>query len=312
LKVESSTFNVQLSTFNQQPQPVAMTSLIFGINGQDGSYLSELLKAENISVIGVSRSAGAWQRGSVADHDFVEQLIKREKPDYIFHLAANSAVHHELLFEHQQTIVQGSLNILESAYRHSPKSKIFIAGSGLQFLNKEKPVSEKTKFHAGNSYTLARIQAVYAARYFRTLGLRTYIGYLFHHDSPLRTAQHLNRRIVDAAKQAAAGSASKISIGDITVEKEFGFAGDIAGGILKLVQQDELFEACIGTGKAHSIKEWLKVCFNLVGKKWKDYVETDNTYKADFKRLVSDPSSMKKIGWEAKTGMKELAEMMMR
>lgn len=288
-----------------------MQSIIFGINGQDGYYLDKLLKARNIGVTGVSRSQGNWQQGNVADKNFVEQLIKKEKPAYIFHLAANSAVRHDLLFEHQQTIVQGSLNILESALKHSPESKIFIAGSGLQFLNTGQPVSEKNEFIASNSYTLARIQAVYAARYFRSLGLRTYVGYLFHHDSPLRTVQHLNRKIVDAAKKAVTDPSSSITIGDITVQKEFGFAGDIAEGIFRLLQQEELSEACIGTGRAHSIEEWLELCFAAVGRKWQDHVEPGNDYVPEFKKLVSDPAGMKKIGWEAKTGIAELARMML-
>jgi GDPmannose 4,6-dehydratase len=286
-------------------------ALVFGINGQDGFYLRRLLQQNKIEVTGVSRSDGDWLKGDVADRAFVESLIQSGQPDYIFHLAAHSAVHHELLFEHQSTIVNGSLHILESVLHHSPASRVFITGSGLQFVNDGNPVSEKNEFLAGDAYSLARIQAVYAARYFRTKGIKTYVGYLFHHDSPLRSPNHLNRKIVDAVKKIAAGENASLTIGDITVEKEFGFAGDIAKGLFHLVQQNEISEACIGTGKAYSIEKWLEICFTSIGKNWKEYVELNNNYKSGFKRLVSNPSLLKATGWKPEVNIAELAALML-
>ncbi len=286
-------------------------ALIFGINGQDGYYLNRLLQQQQIEVVGVSRSTGNWLQGNVADHPFIEQLIREQQPDYIFHLAAHSSVQHGLLFEHQATIVNGAINIFESVYRHSPHSKIFITGSGLQFQNNGEPVSEKNDFCATSAYNLARIEAVFAARYFRTKNIRIYVGYLFHHDSPMRTRQHLNRQIVDAVKQIGSGKKAMLMIGDIKVEKEFGFAGDIVQGIFQLIKQDVLFEACIGTGKAYSIEKWLEICFSSIHKKWQDYVQLKNDYVPEFRRLLSDPSAIRKIKWESQTGIEELAKMML-
>ena len=286
-------------------------AIIFGINGQDGFYLNQLLLKNKIEVTGLSRSAGAWIQGDVGDRSFVESLIKSNQPDYIFHLAANSKINHDLLFEHQSTIVNGTLNILESVYHHSPLSRVFIAGSGLQFINDGNPITEKNEFIARDAYSVARIQSVYAARYYREKGIKVFTGYLFHHDSPLRTKQHLNRRIADAAKAVAAGNEYSLTIGDVTVEKEFGFAGDIAKGIFHLVHQDNLLEACIGTGKAYSIEKWLELCFSSVAKNWKDHVEIDQNYVPDFKRLVSDPSALQATGWKAEMDIEELSSLML-
>jgi GDPmannose 4,6-dehydratase len=121
----------------------------------------------------------------------------------------------------------------------------------------------------------------------------------------------MNRRIADAAKAIETGKKYPLSIGDVSVEKEFGFAGDIAAGMFHLLSQDILFEACIGTGKAYSIKKWLELCFNLIGKDWRNYVEIDNKYVADFRRLVSDPSAINATGWEARTDIEELARLML-
>jgi GDPmannose 4,6-dehydratase len=286
-------------------------AIIFGINGQDGFYLNQLLQQNQIEVIGISRSAGAWMQGDVGDRSFVESLIKSNQADYIFHLAANSKVNHELLIEHQSTIVNGTLNILESVFQYSPFARVFITGSGLQFVNDGNPVNEKNEFIARDAYSLARIQSVYAARYYRSKGIKAYTGYLFHHDSPLRTQQHLNRKIADAAKAIAAGKEYSLSIGDVTVEKEFGFAGDIAAGIFHLLRQDNLFEACIGTGKAYSVERWLELCFNSIDKDWKNYVQINNEYVADFRKLVCDPSAINATGWKAATDIEELARLML-
>lgn len=291
---------------------MSQKAIIFGSRGQDAWYLGQLLQEAGIAVTGVSRSEGHWVQGDVADHHFTEQLIRSVQPDYIFHLAAHSAVRHELLFEHQSTIVQGTHHILESVYRFAKHARVFITGSGLQFVNTGAPISEKDELFAGNAYTLARIQSLYAARYYRSLGVKTYAGHLFHHDSPLRTEQHLNRRIVDTVKKIAAGEPVRLQIGDVSVEKEYGFAGDIAKGIWTLVQQDELHEACIGTGHAYPISRWLDICFSAAGLRWEEHVDRDPDFRPEFKRLVSDPASMAAIGWKATTSIETLAGMMLQ
>ena len=287
-------------------------AIIFGSRGQDAWYLTQLLQAAGVQVVGVSRSSGEWVQGDVANRAFTEQLVRDLQPAYIFHLAAHSAVRHELLWEHQATIVQGTNNILESVYQHSKDTKVFITGSGLQFVNTGAPISEKDELLAGNAYTLARIQSLYAARYYRSLGIKTFVGHLFHHDSPLRGEQHLNRKIVDTVKRITAGDTARLQIGDVSVEKEYGFAGDIAKGILHMVQQDAVTEACIGTGKAYPISKWLEICFSSIGQNWEDHVDRNPEFKPEFSRLVSDPSSLESTGWKAETSIEELAAMMLQ
>lgn len=145
-------------------------AIIFGINGQDGYYLRQLLNESNMEVTGVSRSSGDWLRGDVSNREFVTSLIREMKPGYVFHLAAHSKTLHELLFEHQATIVNGSLNILDAVYHYSPETRVFITGSGLQFKNTGSPIHESAAFEARDAYSLARIQSVYAARYYREKG----------------------------------------------------------------------------------------------------------------------------------------------
>ena len=282
-----------------------MKAIIFGANGQDGFYLSQLLQTHNIEVIKVSRS-GEFVIGDVAHRQFVESVIQTHQPHYIFHLAANSTTRHNALFENHESISTGTINILEAVYRHSPKSKVFLSGSAVQFENTGQPIDENTRFAPLSPYAVSRIQSVYAGRYFRSLGLKVYVGYFFNHDSPLRKERHINQQIAQAAKNSL-----KIEIGDFTVRKEFNFAGDFMEAIWILINQTNVFEAVIGCGKAEPIEKWLELCFGYFDKDWRKFVSINANFQAEYDILVSNPALIKSLGWQPRMDIKDLAEMMM-
>lgn len=288
-----------------------MKALIFGANGQDGHYLHALLQQNGVQSTGISRH-GAWLKGDVTDWRFVKEIIAEEKPDYIFNLAANSVTRHDVLLENHQTIGTGCLHILEAAKLASPASKIFLSGSGLQFVNTGVPIHEETPFAANNAYAVERIHSVYAARYFRTLGLKVYMGYFFNHDSPLRSSRHVAKMITEAVQRIKAGSDEQIWIGNRSTKKEWGFAGDIMEAVWQLVQQDQQFEAVLGTGEAFSIQEWVEECFRQAGLPWQPYIQTKEGFTAEFSTLVSDPHRIHSMGWRPKTSFSGLAAMMLK
>ena len=185
-----------------------MKALIFGINGQDGYYLKQVCEQKQIKVVGVSRSNGNWIQGSVGDWDFVDRVTETHQPDFVFHLAANSTTRHDALLENHETISTGALNVLEAVKRHCPDTKVFITGSGVQFKNAGNPISESDEFEPKSAYSVARIQSVYAARYFRTLGIKVYVGYLFHHESPMRKPEHLSKLIASTVQRIKQGLSS--------------------------------------------------------------------------------------------------------
>jgi len=287
-------------------------AIIFGINGQDGYYLTTICKSKNIEVIGVSRSKGDWIKGNVADFSFVSKLVEQYQPDYIFHLAANSTTRHHALFENHEAISTGTLNILESVKIYKPSCRVFLTGSGVQFVNQLQPISESDAFNASSSYAVARIQSVYAARYYRSLGIKCFVGYLFHHESPHRKASHLCKQIADTVNRIASGSVEKIVIGDRTVRKEWAYAEDIATAIFILVQQDEIFEATIGTGNAYSVQDWIEACCKYRNLNWQEYVEDpEQLFSAEYKLLVSDNTTIVRLGWKPNTSFLELVKIMM-
>ena len=142
------------------------TCIIFGASGQDGFYLDELLQKLHYSVIRISRKMGDL-KGTIVDYLFVETIIKQLQPKYVFHFAANSTTHHRALFENHESISTGTLNVLEAVRLHCPTTKVFLSGSAMQFKNEGFPISEQTPFEASSPYSVARIQSVYAARYYR-------------------------------------------------------------------------------------------------------------------------------------------------
>jgi len=287
-----------------------MRVLIFGANGQDGYYLANLCQTAQIEVHGVSRS-GDWLKGDVQNFAFVSNLIKTIRPTHIFHFAAVSSTRHETLFPNHNAISTGTLNILEAVKSAGTNSKVFLTGSGVQFQNTGTAISEHETFAPSSAYSVARIHSVYLGRYYRQLGLPVYVGYLFHHESPRRSSRHISQQVVTAAKRIAEGSKEILHLGDMTVEKEWSFSGDIVQGMWALVSQDEVFEAVIGSGKAYSIQQWVEACFGRVGKNWCDYVKVDEKFTPEYSRLVSNPSTMRLLGWQPTVEFQDLVAMMM-
>ena len=121
----------------------------------------------------------------------------------------------------------------------------------------------------------------------------------------MRTEQHVNQKIAAAAKRG-----ERIEIGDPAVKKEFNFAGDAVAAVWILINQTEVFEAVIGSGKVYSIEEWLELCFSGVNRDWRDYVTIKSDFRPEYKILVSNPALIESLGWQAKISIESLAKMM--
>lgn len=286
-----------------------MKAIIFGANGQDGFYLNQLI-SPLMRVIKVSRK-NSEIIGDVSDQLFVENLINLHKPDYIFHFAANSTTSHDAIWDNHSAVSTGTLNILEAAFKYAKHSKIFLSGSAAQFENSGTPIDEQTPFSPLSPYAVARIHSVFMARYYRKLGLSVYVGYFFNHDSPLRSERHINKKITAAINRISEGSSEKIEIGNVLVKKEFNFAGDVINAIWLLVNQDEVYEAVIGSGEAYSILEWIKICSEIKGIDWDLHLVKNEKFKNEYDILVSNPNKIKKIGYKPKVNINQLAHLML-
>ncbi len=287
-----------------------MKSLIFGSNGQDGYYLKNFLNKIGHETFTCSRSKADYI-GSVYDKSFVKTVIKKINPDYIFNFAAISKTSHQFIYENFDTISIGTINILESVKSLKYNSKIFLTGSAYQFVSGTK-INEKTDFNPSNQYNINRINSVYLSRYYRKeFGLKVYVGYLFHHDSPFRTDEFINIKILNFAKKIKRNnSVSKLELFDLEFTKEYNYAKDIVKGVWSLVNQDKYFEAVIGSGKGYSIRDWCKTVFGKLDLDWTKHIINLKKVNDD-KAYVSSPILINKIGWKSNTNIDQLADILL-
>jgi len=215
------------------------------------------------------------------------------------------------LWDNHEAIATGTLNILESACQFSKNSKIFLSGSGLQFENKNLPISEEAKLVSTSPYVIARNYSLDAARYYRSLGLKVFFGFLFNHDSPKRGERHMAQKIASYCRNIN-GQNEKLLIGNIDVKKEWTYAGDVVRAMWTLVNQKDEFEVVIGSGQDYSIKQWLESCFAIIGKDWQQYVEVNPGFIPEYDTLVSNPKKLMSLGWQPLVDFYQLAEMMVR
>jgi GDPmannose 4,6-dehydratase len=286
-------------------------AIIFGGTGQDAFYLKEIFNLKYIKTILISRVQGDYI-GDVGNFQFVENLIKKYKPNYVIHFAATSSINHEYIINNHNSILTGTINILESVKLHSINTKIFLSGSALQFKNEGLPINEQSLFDYSNHYSILRNQCVDFAKYYRNnYGLKVYIGYFFNHDSPYRTENHLNKKIATAVLRIKNGSEEKIEIGNIKIKKEFNYAGDIMNAVWIFINQNSIFDLVIGSGKVYSIEEYIAYCFNSIGKNYINYIEEDKNYIPNYYVLQSDPKLLYTLGWKPVVDFYQLANFML-
>ncbi|MEM7600164.1 MAG: GDP-mannose 4,6-dehydratase [Verrucomicrobiota bacterium] len=287
-------------------------AIIFGAGGQDGYYLTKLLRELGLDVIGVVRKnpRDGQVIGDVADRSFVESLISSAGSDYIFQLAAISSIDERFFDANYKAIVEGALNVLRAVYSTTPDSRVFIPGSALQFVNEGKTLNEDSERVSENHYSLARNQSLEIARYYRTKGVRAYFGYLFHHDSPRRRKNHVAQMISTFAREFEEGQKTRLEIRDPSFQKEWTFAGDIVRAMWALVNNDTYFEAVVGSGELHSISDWIDHSFEIAGIDREKYL-VSNSDSSSPKPYRSNPVLLKSLGWEPEVGFVEFCEMMM-
>lgn len=288
-----------------------MKALIFGAGGQDGTFITTYLQKLGWQVFGYGHKPGQLELSAdVSNFEGIEQIIKNISPDYIFHLAAVSSTRHEFIVQNHKAIVSGTLAILEAVEKHTPNSKVFLASSGLVFKNDGRPITESDEFVIDTAYSLSRYQALQTARYFRGRGIKVYVGFLFNHESHLRSERSVARSIARGVVDVSQKREKVINIGSADVVKEWLWAGDVATAIVHFLNQDHIFEMCIGDGIGLSVGAYAEECCKAVGISSASCLIEAPEFKAEYPFLVSDPSKLFSIGWLPSKDISELAKIM--
>jgi GDPmannose 4,6-dehydratase len=313
---------------------MAKRALICGISGQDGTYLAKLLLDRGYEVWGSSRDAELATFGNLhrlkiyesvhlvslnlRDVGSVLGLLRRIRPDEIFSLAGQSSV--GLSFEQPvetiESIALGALSLLEAIRLSDLDIRLYNAGSTECFGDTGDGVAdEKSPLHPCSPYAVAKASAFWTvANYRQAYGMFACTGILSNHDSPLRPRRFVTRKIVHAVASLALGHDVRLSLGNLHIERDWGWAPEYVEAIAAMLELPVPNDYIIATGSSHTLKEFMKTAFELAGKDWRDHVSIDENLMrpTDILRNKVDPSKAANgLGWKARYGMKQVVSMML-
>ena len=318
-------------------------ALIFGITGQDGSYLSEFLIKKNYIVHGVKRRSSSMNTsrvdhiyqdphenkrnfflhyGDITDSSSVSQIINDTQPNEIYNLAAQS--HVAVSFEVPEYTANadglGVLRILEAIrfHRMEKKIKFYQAGTSEMFGKVQSvPQNEKTNFYPLSPYGVAKLYGHWITKNYReSYDMFNVSGILFNHESERRGIEFVTRKITDGVAKIHLGLQDKIMLGNLDAERDWGYAPDYCEAMWLMLQQDSPEDYVVATGETHSIKEFLDVAFHVIGvTDWSKHVGQDQRFMrpADVHYLAGDSTKARNIlGWKPKTSFDEMVANMVK
>ncbi len=307
------------------------TALITGINGQDGSYLAELLLKKGYQVVGMVRrsSTATFERiehiqdnilieqGDLHDQSSLVALIEEHKPDEVYNLAAQSFVPtswNQPLLTGEVTGL-GVARMLEAIRLVNSKIRFYQASSSEMFGKvQEVPQKENTPFYPRSPYGVAKVYGHWiTVNYRESFDMFATSGILFNHESPRRGLEFVTRKISSTVAKIKLGQTKELRLGNLESQRDWGFAGDYVEAMWMMLQHSQPENFVIGTGETHSVREFCEVAFGHVGLNYQDYVVQDPRFyrPAEVDLLISDPSKAKEeLGWQTKVSFKGLVEMM--
>jgi GDPmannose 4,6-dehydratase len=315
-------------------------ALITGITGQDGSYLAELLLGKGYEVHGVVRRSSSVNKaridhlrasetgadpklrlhyGDLADSVALVKLLYELQPDEVYNLAAQSHVRVSFdIPEYTSDITGiGAGRILEAIVESGIGKKVrFYQASSSEMFGKVQavPQVETTPFYPRSPYGCAKAFAHYlTVNYRESYNLFACGGILFNHESPRRGESFVTRKITIAAARIKLGLQQDLYLGNLDARRDWGYAPEYVEGMWRMLQAETPDDYILATNETHTIAEFLDAAFGRVGLDWHDHVKFEPRFlrPAEVDLLIGDYSKARKgLGWEPKTRMKALAELM--
>jgi len=327
------------------------TALITGISGQDGAYLAQFLLKKNYKVIGIERRSARstnWRleklsilnKFIIEDCDIKEinnviRIFKKYKINEVYNLAAQSFVGSSFNNPIETTNVNaiGTLNLLEVIRSQNKNIKFYQASTSEMFGDHgQKNQNELTKFHPRSPYATSKVFSHYTVQNYReAYKIFAVSGILFNHESPLRGEEFITRKISLGLARIINGKQKLLKLGNIYAKRDWGYAKDYVEAMWKMLQTKKPQDFVIATGKTYSVKDFINKCVKIlnlktkwVGKGIKEKLIDLNTNKpliiidkkffrpTEVNILKGNYSKAKKIlKWEPKTGINELAKLML-
>ncbi|MGC8625319.1 MAG: GDP-mannose 4,6-dehydratase [Phycisphaerae bacterium] len=313
-------------------------ALVTGITGQDGSYLAEFLLAKGYDVHGIIRRSSSFNTerldpiyqdphelgsrlhlhyGDLTDASGLRDILTRTQPTEVYNLGAQSHVRvsYDQPVYTVYTAGMGTLLLLEAIRDVGLPIRFYQASSSEMFGKvAETPQKETTPFHPRSPYACAKVYSHHQViNYREAYGMFACSGILFNHESPRRGETFVTRKVTRAATRIKLGLQNTLYLGNLDAKRDWGFAGDYVEAMWLMLQQDQPDDYVIATGETRSVREWVELCFKLLGLDWERYVKMDARYlrPAEVDLLLGDSSKASaKLGWKPKVNLESLAKMM--
>ena len=304
-------------------------SLIFGISGQDGSYLSHFLINKGYDVCGTTRNSSKNNlknlvrlgilkkvkiiKCNIIDFFGVKKLIKIIKPDEIYYLCGQSSVTQSYIYpaEAFKSNTLGLLNILDTVKKTNKKIKVFNAVSGQFYGNRKNSVyNEKSYISPQSPYGVSKASSFWLTKIFREwYGIKCCSGILFNHESPLRSNEFVTKKIINCSKLIKKGKLKHLYLGNINIYRDWGWAPEYVEAMYLMLRQKHPKDLVIGSGKRHSLRSFVYEVFRLLNIPRSSLKINIKKLmrKRDIKTYKADPKLAKKIlKWKAKTSFKQI------
>lgn len=292
--------------------------LITGINGQDGSYLAELLLKKGNEVHGTIRPRSEGHeyvppdtRVSIIEADIrdaarLSDIVGSIRPDEIYNLAAQSHVGRSFAEPALTAEVTGigAINVFEAVRLHTPNARIYQASSSEMFgssIDEDGFQRETTRMEPASPYACAKVFAYMMARNYRNAyGMFISSGILFNHESPRRPPEFVTSKICREAVRIKLGLTDTMNIGNLDAMRDWGHSRDFVRAMWMMMQLDEPGEFVCATGVPHSVRELVQYAFSRLGLDWQQYVKVDPSLqrREELKVFKGDSSKLRNaVGW---------------
>ncbi len=308
-------------------------ALITGITGQDGSYLADLLLDEGYEVHGTVRRTSTPNLERIAhilddvslhaadllDQSSLEELIRQVRPQEVYNLAAQSFVGlswKQPILTSEVTAL-GVARVLEAIRLVDPSIRFYQASSSEMFgQTHESPQRESTPFHPRSPYGVAKVYGhLLTQNYRESYEMFACSGILFNHESPRRGLEFVTRKITAGVARIVLGLERELRLGNLDAHRDWGYAGDYVRAMWTMLQQEEPTDFVVGTGETHSVREFAKIAFDLVGLDYEDHVVIDpGLYRpAEVGLLQADASRARQcLTWQPQVTFRELVHIMVQ